>query len=99
MACGASPPRREENRIFLPSGVHPCTSSGAGCHVRRFGSPPALGTTYTSTLPPYIALNATMDPSGESLGFEVCPWKLVRRRAAPPSRPTIQILLAYAKAI
>src|SRR5262245_58526888 len=29
----------------------------------------------------------------------VWPWKLVRRRAMPPGRSTVQMLLAYAKAI
>jgi hypothetical protein len=36
--------------------------------------------------------------SGEKLGFDVCPWKLVRRRASPPVRSTTQMLLAYANA-
>src|SRR5262245_25161198 len=38
-------------------------------------------------------------PSGEKCGFDVRPWKLVRRRALPPARSTIQMLFAYANAI
>src|SRR5690606_21541663 len=82
-----------------PSGVQPCTMSAPGCHVSRFGSPPSIGSTYTSVLPPYWALNATVLPSGENAGFVSCPWKLVRRRAAPPSRPTIQMSLPYSNAM
>src|SRR5580765_792514 len=73
--------------------------SWPGCHVSRFGSPPSAGTTYTSTLPAYCALNAISLPSGENFGFSVVPWKLVRRLAAPPARSTVQMLLAYANAI
>ena len=59
--------------IAWPSGDHPCTTSFAGCQVRRLGCPPATGTTYTSVLPAYSALNAINVPSGDSLGFCVCP--------------------------
>src|SRR5262245_26060491 len=38
-------------------------------------------------------------PSGEKCGFDVRPWKLVRRRAIPPARSTVQMLFAYANAI
>ena len=65
--------RVEEYTIDFPSGVHPCTSSGAGCHVNRLGSPPAAGTTYTSVLPAYSALNAISFPSGEKCGDDVRP--------------------------
>src|SRR4029453_10302794 len=51
------------------------------------------------TLPASSPLNAISFPSGEKCGFVVWPWKLVRRRAAPPARSTTQMLLAYAKAI
>src|ERR1700741_4471325 len=86
--------RVEENMIDLPSGVHPCTLSAPGCQVRRFGSPPSAATTYTSRLPAYSPLNAINFPSGEKCGFEVCPWKLVMRRAMPPARGTVQMFWA-----
>src|SRR3982750_2542297 len=54
---------------------------------------------YTSRLPAYSPLNAIHFPSGEKWGFNVCPWKLVKRRALPPERGTVQMLLAYANAI
>src|SRR3982751_1451604 len=54
---------------------------------------------YTSRLPAYSPLNAIHFPSGEKWGFNVCPWKLVKRRALPPERGTVQILFAYANAI
>jgi hypothetical protein len=54
---------------------------------------------YTSVFPAYSALNAIHFPSGEKCGLDVCPWKLVTRRAMPPARSTIQMLLAYANAI
>src|SRR6185437_16860217 len=93
-ALGASLARVDENTTFLPSGVQPSTTSAPGCHVRRFGSPPCAGTTYTSTLPSYSALNASRRPSGENFGFSVVPWKLVTRRAVPPDRSTVQMLFA-----
>src|SRR5665213_4389242 len=49
--------------------------------------------------PAYSALKAIHVPSGEKCGFDVSPWKLVRRRAMPPARSTVQMLLAYANAI
>src|ERR1035437_2195917 len=49
--------------------------------------------------PAYSALNASVFPSGENWGFDDSPWKLVRRRARPPARSTIQMLLAYANAM
>jgi hypothetical protein len=49
---------------------------------------------YTSVLPPYSALNAISEPSGENFGFEVRPWKLVMRRAFPPARSTVQMFCA-----
>src|SRR4051794_40201612 len=55
--------------------------------------------TYTSVLPAYSPLKAIDLPSGEKCGFDVSPWKLVRRRAMPPARSTIQMLFAYANAI
>src|SRR5689334_6958890 len=73
--------------------------SAPGCQVRRFGSPPSAGTTYTSTFPPYCALNAISLPSGENFGFSVVPRKLVMRRALPPLLSTTQTLFAYANAI
>src|SRR4051812_10562798 len=91
---GAQLARGDENMIALPSGVQPCTRSLPGCHVSRFGSPPSAGTTYTSTLPAYSALKAIDLPSGEKWGFDDSPGKLVRRRAMPPARSTVQILLA-----
>src|SRR5690348_1388928 len=91
--------RPDENTMRLPSGVHPCTRSSPGCQVRRFGCPPAEGTTYTFVLPLYSALNATHFPSGDRYGFCVWPPKLVKRLAAPPARGTIQTLLAYANEI
>src|SRR5579863_2638812 len=36
--------RFELNKIFLPSGDHPRTTSGEGCQVRRLGTPPSAGT-------------------------------------------------------
>ena len=94
VAFGAAVARVEAKSTLLPSGVQPCTWSGPGCHVRRVGSPPSEGTTYTSTLPPYSPLKATLRPSGENFGFVVWPWKLVSRRAVPPARSTTQMLLA-----
>jgi hypothetical protein len=55
--------------------------------------------TYTSVLPSYWALKAIDRPSGEKWGLVSDPWNVVRRRASPPERGTIQISLAYAKAI
>src|SRR5215470_11827785 len=65
--------RVDENMMALPSGVHPCTESAPGCHVKRFGSPPSADTTYTSRLPAYSPLKAIQLPSDEKCGFEVCP--------------------------
>ena len=50
-------------------------------------------------LPLYSALNAIDLPSGENFGLVVAPWKLVSRRARPPARSTVQMLLAYANAM
>src|SRR5512132_4281015 len=86
--------REEENMIDLPSGIHPCTVSAPGCQVSRLGSPPSALTTYTSRLPAYSPLNAIHFPSGEKCGFEVCPGKLVIRRARPPARGTTQMFCA-----
>ena len=94
MPLGAHDARDVENMIDLPSGDQPCTLSAPGCHVSRFGSPPSAGTTYTSVLPEYSPLNAIHFPSGEKCGLVVSPWKLVRRRATPPARSTLQMLLA-----
>src|SRR3954466_4653117 len=93
-ALGADVARDEAKTIDLPSGVQPCTLSAPGCHVSRFGSPPSAATTYTSTLPAYSPLNAIDLPSGEKCGLVVWPAKLVRRRALPPARSTVQMLLA-----
>src|SRR5262245_27632446 len=95
---GAHVAREVANITDFPSGVQPCTVSPPGCQVSRFGSPPSAGTTYTSVLPLYSALNAIHLPSGENFGFVVAPWKLVSRRAMPPARSTVQMLLAYANA-
>src|SRR5215471_3908147 len=82
---------RDEVKIMcLPSGIHPRTRSGAGCHVNRFGTPPDAGTTNTSTLPSYSPVNATFVPSGENTGSVSVPVPLVSRTASPPSRETLQ---------
>src|SRR5262249_19989356 len=91
---GAQVARVEANTIDLPSGVQPSTTSGLGCQVSRFGSPPSADTTYTSRLPSYSSLNATQRPSGEKRGLPARPWKLVSRRASPPARGTIQMFWA-----
>ena len=82
--------RVEWNSTDWPSGVQPATWSSAGCQVSRRGTPPVASTTYTSTLPSYSPVNATSEPSGEKYGSVSRPTPLVRRRASPPSRPTIQ---------
>src|SRR4051812_5991269 len=97
-ALGADEARLLENTMLFPSGVQPCTLSAPECQVRRFGSPPVDGTTYTSVLPPYSALNATIFPSGEKCGLFSLP-ALVSRLAEPPARSTIQMLPAYANAM
>src|SRR5262245_51642995 len=79
----------ERNRMFLPSGVQPTTSSGSGCYASRFGTPPAAGTTNTSVFPSYWPVNATCVPSGENAASLSSPGPAVRRRASPPSRDTI----------
>src|SRR2546426_1095210 len=65
--------RVDENMIDFPSAVQPWTRSAPGCHVKRFGSPPSAGTTYTSRLPAYSPLKAIHFPSGEKCGLDVCP--------------------------
>ncbi len=72
-ALGAQLALPEEKRTAVPSAVQPCTVSAPGCQVRRLGSPPSAGTTYTSVLPAYSPLNAIERPSGEKCGFVVCP--------------------------
>src|SRR5690606_6330081 len=91
--------RDDENTTRLPSGVQPCTLSAPGCHVSRRGSPPDAGTTYTSVLPPYCALNAIQLPSGENDARVSCPSKLVSRVALPPLRGTTQMSFAYSNAM
>ena len=81
--------RKEAKTTALPSGVQPRTTSGAGCQVSRRGSPPATGTTKTSTLPSYWAEKATSEPSGENLADDSRPMSAVSRRASPPSRATV----------
>ena len=80
--------------MAAPSWVQPCTVSAPGCQVRRFGSPPSADMTYTSRLPAYSALKAIRLPSGEKRGLAVWPWNVVRRRARPPPRSTVQMLFA-----
>ena len=41
----------EANSTDLLSGVQPMATSGSGCAVSLFGTPPSAGMTYTSTLP------------------------------------------------
>src|SRR5260370_27778496 len=82
----------------FPSGVHPTAISGAGCQVRRFGSPPSAGMTNTSTLPSYWPVNAIHFPSGENTGNPSCP-PVVNCRASPPSRGTLHKYPPYAKTI
>src|SRR6266581_3303345 len=57
--------------------------------VSRLGAPPSAGITYTSVLPSYCDVNAICEPSGENRGNDVYPGPLVRRRAMPPSLPTV----------
>src|SRR5688500_11557414 len=70
---GAHVARVDENRMDRPSGVQPSTMAEPGCHVKLFGSPPSLGTRYTSKLPAYSPLKAIHLPSGEKCGLTVCP--------------------------
>src|SRR5207248_10519042 len=90
--------RPERNKIFFPSGVHPTATSSAGCHVNRFGSPPAAGTTYISALPSYSPVNAIHFPSGENTGFVSCP-PVVNWCASPPSRGTLHKYPPYRNTI
>ena len=61
-----SPPRRTRRACHRASSREP--SSSAGWNVRRCGTPPVLGTTYTSRLPSYSPVNAMEFPSGEKCG-------------------------------
>jgi len=81
--------RPEAKSTRLPSGVHPITASGAGCQVRRLGSPPSAGITNTSTLPSYSPVKAMRVPSGENDGLVSTPGPAVSLRAVPPSRGTL----------
>src|SRR5215472_537645 len=78
--CGAAV-RTEAKMTRWPSGVQPRARSIPGCHVRRFASPPAAGTTYTSVLPATVAVYAIIDPSGEKQGSDSTPGVEVMRRA------------------
>src|SRR5262245_27595551 len=60
--------RGDENRMLLPSGVKPRTTSGLGCVVSRVGEPPPSGMVNTSVFPSYWALKAIVWPSGEKTG-------------------------------
>ena len=89
--------RGELKMMRLPSGVQPSARSGEGCQVSLFGTPPAAGTTKTSTLPSYSPVKAMSLPSGENTGSVSVPAPLVRRAASPPSRGTLHKSPAYAK--
>src|SRR5262249_33888425 len=54
--------------------------------------------TYTSMLPPTVAVNATLEPSGEKYGSVSTVGVAVRRRAWPPVRATAHRSPAYSKA-
>src|SRR5688572_20382136 len=51
--------------------------------------------TYTSVLPPTVAVNAILEPSGEKYGSVSTVGVAVRRRAWPPARLTAQRSPAY----
>src|SRR5215471_5231966 len=69
----ARPPRADENTISRPSGVQVGASNihVLSC-VKRFGSPPEVGTTYTSDTTPGVIprTKAMVDPSGENAGLQ-----------------------------
>src|SRR5215213_7329100 len=90
--------RAEPNTTRFPSGVQPLTRSNPGWNVRRVGSPPAVGMTYTSVLPPTVAVNAILDPSGEKYGSVSTVGVAVSRRAWPPARATDHRSPAYSNA-
>ena len=72
----------------LPSGVQPTTTAGSPSQVNRRGSPPAIGITYASAGPSYVAVKATLAPSGEIAARDSMPGWLVSRCATPPPAPT-----------
>src|SRR5579859_1539153 len=69
-----------------------------GWYVRRLGSPPPTGITYTSVLPPIVALYAIWDPSGEKYGSVSSDGVEVNRRASPPARGTTHRSPPYSNA-
>ncbi len=85
---------------FRLSGVQPRTRlstpprGGSGptsfWKVSWRGSPPSIGITWTCGVPPYSPVKAIHLPSGEILGKSSSPSSEVRRRAVPPSAPTVQ---------
>ncbi len=75
----------------LPSGVKPWTRSRPGCHVSRFGTPPAAGTTYTSRFPSISALYARSEPSGLKTGLVFNPNPEVIRCTPVPSSAHVQM--------
>src|SRR5208283_818185 len=70
----------------------------SGCHVSRFGVPPAAGMTYTSVFPSYCPLKAICVPSGEKTAFPSWP-PVVSCRATPPSRGTLHKYPPYVNII
>ena len=95
LVCPAGADARFETKTTRRlSGVQPMTLLPEGCQVSRLGSPPSTGTRYTDSVPAYFPEKATHRPSGDNFGSAVSPWKLVSRRASPPVRSTIQMLLA-----
>ncbi len=73
-------------RIEVPSGVQPATATdGSAWKVRRRAAPPATGITYTSGGPSSRPTKASIDPSGDSLGWLASATPAVSRTAWPPS--------------
>src|SRR5262245_15682659 len=90
--------RVDANSTRRPSGVQPRAASMLGWKVRRVGSPPVTGTTYTSVLPPMVAVKARRVPSGENHGSISALGVEVSRRAWPPLRGTVHRSPPYSNA-
>jgi len=76
-------------RLFGPIRSETSSRPSVAVHVRRFGTPPWAGITYTSVLPSYWPVKANCFPSGEKRANISNPASLVRRRATPPVAGTV----------
>ena len=93
---GAGPTRETKARRAL-SGAHAGAEAPCGRSVRRTGSPPSAGITWSCgfALASRSDRKASQAPSGDQRGAVSRPGPVVKRRGSPPAVSTTQMLERY----